>query len=50
MVCKKEGCVFEVDFSKSLEDVRARGWTRLWREKLQLLLSPHWWGSVARVC
>lgn len=47
MVCKKKGCVFEVDFSKSLEDVRARGWTGL-REKLQLL--QHWWGSVARVC
>lgn len=34
MVCKKKGCVFEVDFSKSLEDVQARGRTGPWREKL----------------
>lgn len=48
MVCKKKGCVFEVDFSKSLEDVQARGQSGPRREKLQLL--QHWWGSVACVC
>lgn len=37
MVCKEMGCVFEVDFSKSLEEFHAWGRTRLLRENRQLL-------------